>query len=68
MTRKGKGHSPNDMRSMSKNPNNPAHRAAMDNRSRQLDPQQPAHGGSVGQSEGSDEPATADGEASDSSE
>lgn len=36
-------HSPNDMRSMAKNPNNPHHEAAQDNRSNQLNPQHPAY-------------------------
>ena len=32
---------PNDQRSDVKNPNNPAHKEAQDNRSRQLDPKNP---------------------------
>ncbi|TXT58950.1 MAG: hypothetical protein BAJALOKI2v1_280041 [Promethearchaeota archaeon] len=35
----GKNRSSNDDRSDSKNPNNPAHKAAMDNRSNQLNPE-----------------------------
>ena len=41
-----KGHTPNDMRSMAKNPNNPSAKAATDNRSNQLNPQHPAHASS----------------------
>lgn len=33
------GRKPNDDRSDAKNPNNPAHQAAQDNRSRQLNPE-----------------------------
>ncbi len=35
--------SPNDHRSMSKNPINPASKAASDNRSNQLNPNNPEH-------------------------
>ena len=34
---------PNDQRANVKNPNNPAHQDAQDNRSEQLDPQNPKH-------------------------
>ena len=36
---------PNDQRSDVKNPNNPAHKEAGDNRSRQTNPQDPKHTG-----------------------
>ena len=41
----GKGHSRNDQRSNSKNPNNPAYKASADNRSNQLNPNNPEHKG-----------------------
>jgi len=34
---------PNDERANVKNPNNPAHKDAQDNRAEQLDPQNPKH-------------------------
>ena len=37
----GKNRSPNDNRSNSKNPNNPANKSAKDNRSNQLNPNNP---------------------------
>ena len=37
------GRSPNDQRSNSMNPNNPAHSAAFDNRSNQMNPNNPAY-------------------------
>ena len=37
----GKNKSPNDNRSNSKNPNNPANKSAKDNRSNQLNPNNP---------------------------
>lgn len=43
-----KGNSPNDDRSDSMNPNNPAYQAAMDNRSNQMNPNNPAHHSSHG--------------------
>jgi hypothetical protein len=44
MSKGNHGQSPNDQRSNSKNPNNPAHKSAQDNRSNQLNPnQQPRH-------------------------
>jgi hypothetical protein len=36
---------PNEQRSDVKNPNNPAHQGAGDNRSRQLNPKDPTHQG-----------------------
>jgi hypothetical protein len=43
--------SSNNQRSNSKNPNNPAYNAAVDNRSRQLDPEHPAYHSSRGEEE-----------------
>jgi hypothetical protein len=42
------GRTPNDKRSDSKNPNNPAHKAAGDNKSNQGNPNNPAHSGGKG--------------------
>ena len=42
----GKHYSPNDMRSMAKNPNNPASKAASDNRANQLNPEKTAYASS----------------------
>ncbi len=42
----GKSHTRNDMRSITKNPNDPAYKAAADNRSNQLNPQHPAYASS----------------------
>lgn len=41
----GKNRSPNDDRSDSKNPNNPAYEAASDNRADQLNPNNPEYQG-----------------------
>ncbi len=41
MTDKHSKPSPNDQRSDSKNPNNPAHQAGQDDRSRRMNPQDP---------------------------
>lgn len=41
----GKNRSPNDDRSDSKNPNNPAYQAALDNRADQLNPNNLEHKG-----------------------
>jgi hypothetical protein len=41
-----KHHSPNDQRSIEKNPNNPAYQAMLDNRSQQIDPQNAKYNGS----------------------
>ncbi|MFX1239202.1 MAG: hypothetical protein ACFFAS_00010 [Promethearchaeota archaeon] len=38
---KGKGRTPNDDRSDSKNPNNPANKPSVDNRANQLNPNHP---------------------------
>jgi hypothetical protein len=43
MTKGGRGYSPNDMRSMAKNPNSSHHNAAMNNRSNQLNPNNPSY-------------------------
>jgi len=51
----GKHYSPNDMRSMAKNPNNPASKAAVDNRAGQLNPQTPAYASSRKASESAGE-------------
>ena len=40
---KKSNYTPNDHRSIIKNPNNPAHKDAQDNRSKQLNPQDPKH-------------------------
>lgn len=40
MSKGRKGQSPNDQRSNTKNPNNPAYKSAQDNRSNQLNPNQ----------------------------
>jgi len=42
----GKQYTPNDMRSISKNPNNPAFKVAADNRANQLNPTTEAHASS----------------------
>ncbi len=55
----GRTPTPNDQRSNTKNPNNPAQKAAQDNRSNQLNPNSPRHssntqgGGTGGSTPGS---------------
>ena len=41
----GKRHSPNDQRSNSMNPNNPAYQASVDNRANQTNPNNPEYKG-----------------------
>ena len=41
MGKKGKNYTPNEMRSITMNPNNPAYKSKMDNRSNQLNPNHP---------------------------
>jgi len=45
-------YTPNEQRGIDKNPNNSAHQASLDNRSRQLDPQNPKSNGGSGKSDG----------------
>jgi len=46
-----KSRTPNDDRSDSKNPNNPAYQASVDNRADQLNPEHKAHHSSRGENE-----------------
>jgi hypothetical protein len=49
----GKTPTPNDQRSNTKNPNNPAQKASQDNRSNQMNPNNPRHNSSGGGDTGS---------------